>query len=143
MGSLFKSIARNGDVARIGPTQYPDARSADRVRHDRDMSAGSRIRTGEPLREEILSLSPLTRLGNSGLKPTKPPNDNKTIESSRQRGDLSSRPAYVYCVLRLRNAATPHLGQDRITGEDAVANQLLSEKLRLRMITGSCTERER
>ena len=30
-------------------------------------SAEGRIRTGEPLREQILSLSPLTRLGNFGL----------------------------------------------------------------------------
>ena len=31
------------------------------------MSAEDRIRTGELLREQILSLSPLTRLGNFGL----------------------------------------------------------------------------
>ena len=36
------------------------------------MSAEDRIRTGELLREQILSLSPLTRLGNFGLILGKP-----------------------------------------------------------------------
>lgn len=53
------------------------------------MSAGSRIRTGEPLREEILSLSPLTRLGNSGLRPIKPQHDIKTIAA---QGSVRTSP---------------------------------------------------